>query len=141
MLYLCFLMETYKETLSLLYKPFPQPLLTYASPKWLPLLSTTNITTWECFHRAASHAIYRYFSFSPISLLLYLPYKSPSFHISGLARLGAKPRFCRFSWRAFAFTHLLMLLFTSPREALFACPPSPPWNLPSFTVESLFSPF
>ena len=51
-----------------------------------------------------------------------------------------KPRLCRFSWRAFASTHLLMLPFTSPRESLLACPPSP-WNLPSFTVEStLFSP-
>ena len=29
---------------------------------------------------------------------------------------------------------------TSSREALLACPPFPPWNLPSFTVEStLFS--
>ena len=26
--------------------------------------------------------------------------------------------------------------FYSPREALLACPPPPPWNLPSFTVES-----
>ena len=34
-----------------------------------------------------------------------------------------------------------MLPFTSPREALLACPPSPPWNLSSFTVEStLFFP-
>ena len=32
-----------------------------------------------------------------------------------------------------------MLPSTSPREALLACPPSPPWNLPSFTVESTFS--
>ena len=28
---------------------------------------------------------------------------------------------------------------TSPREALFACPFSPPWNLPSFTVEFALS--
>ena len=34
-----------------------------------------------------------------------------------------------------------MLPPTSPNEALFACPPFPPWNLPFFTVEStLFSP-
>ena len=34
-----------------------------------------------------------------------------------------------------------MLPCTSPREALLACPPSPSWNLSSFTVEStLFSP-
>ena len=31
-----------------------------------------------------------------------------------------------------------MLPSTSPREALLACPPSP-WNLPSFTVESILS--
>ena len=32
-----------------------------------------------------------------------------------------------------------MLPSTSPREALVACPPCPPWNLPSFTVESTLS--
>ena len=32
-----------------------------------------------------------------------------------------------------------MLHSTSPREALLACPPFPPWNLPSFTVESTLS--
>ena len=32
-----------------------------------------------------------------------------------------------------------MLPSTSPREALLAFPPSPPWNLPSFTVESALS--
>ena len=37
-----------------------------------------------------------------------------------------------------ASTHPLMLSST-PREAPFACPPSPPWNLPSFTVESTLS--
>ena len=50
-----------------------------------------------------------------------------------------KPRFCRLSWRAFASTHPLMLSFTSLREALLACPPSPSWNLPTFTVESTLS--
>ena len=62
-----------------------------------------------------------------------------SFPISGLARLRVKPRLCRSSWRACAPTHPLMLPSTSPREALLACFPSPPWNLPSFTVESTFS--
>ena len=34
-----------------------------------------------------------------------------------------------------------MLPSTSPRKTLFACPPSLPWNMPSFTVEStLFFP-
>ena len=32
-----------------------------------------------------------------------------------------------------------MLPSTCSREALIACPPSPPWNLPSFTVESTLS--
>ena len=50
-----------------------------------------------------------------------------------------KPRLCRSSWRAFASTHPLMLPSTCSREALLACPPSPPWNLPSFTVEFTFS--
>ena len=62
-----------------------------------------------------------------------------SFPISGLARLGVKPRLCRLSWRTFASTHPLTLPSTSPREALLACPPFPPGNLPSFTVESTLS--
>ena len=32
-----------------------------------------------------------------------------------------------------------MLPPTSPRVAFLSCPPSPPWNLPSFTVESILS--
>ena len=32
-----------------------------------------------------------------------------------------------------------MLPSTCSREALVACPPCPPWNLPSFTVESILS--
>ena len=32
-----------------------------------------------------------------------------------------------------------MLPSTSPRDALFACPPFPPWSLPFFTVESTLS--
>ena len=62
-----------------------------------------------------------------------------SFPISGLARLGLKPRLCRSSRRAFASTHPLTLPSTSLREALLACPPFPPWNLPSFIVESTLS--
>ena len=50
-----------------------------------------------------------------------------------------KPRLCRSSWKAFASTHPLMLLSTSLREALLACPPFPPWNLFFFTVESTLS--
>ena len=62
-----------------------------------------------------------------------------SFPISGLGRLGVKPRFCRSSWRAFVSTHPLMLSSTSSRESLLACPLFSPWNLPLFTVESTLS--
>ena len=52
-----------------------------------------------------------------------------------------KPRLCRSLWSIFASTHPLMLSSTFPKEAVLACPPSPPWSLPSFTVEfALFFP-
>ena len=151
-----------KESLSLLYKAFLQSLLTYASLGRFPFLSVINITKLKRLHRAASCTITDCFSSSPIPLFLseaslpplrvslihytLLSYERAlrlptSFPISGLARLGVKPRLCRSSWRAFASTHLLMLPSASPRKALFVCPPFPPWNLPSFTVEStLFFP-
>ena len=62
-----------------------------------------------------------------------------SFPISGLARLGVRPRLCRSSWRAFASTRPLMLPSTCSREALLALALFPPWNLRSFTVESSLS--
>ena len=149
-----------KESLSVLYKSFLRPVLTYASPGWFPFLSTTNVTKLERLHRAASRAITGCLSSSPITLLLteaslpplrvtlthftLLSHErafclSTSFPISGLARHGVKPRLCRLSWRALASTHPLMLPSTCSREALLACPPCPLWNLPSFTVESTLS--
>ena len=149
-----------KESLSLLYKSFLRPLLTYASPGWFPFLSTTNITKLERLYPAASRAITSCLLFSPISLLLTEASLPPlrvtlthftlssyeqalrlptSFPISGLARLGVKPRLCRSSWRAFVSTHPLMLPSTSSREALLACPPFPPWNLPLFIMEFTLS--
>ena len=143
--------------LSVLYKSFLRSLLTYASSGWFRFLSATNITKLERLHRAASRAITGCLSSSPIPLLLTEAFLPPlrvtlthftlfsyeralrvptSFPISGLARLGVKPRLCRSSWRAFASTHPLMLRSTCFREALLVCPPCPPWNLPSFTVES-----
>ena len=158
MLYLCFLLErSLRNPSSLLYKSFLRPLLTYASLGWFPFLSITNFTKLECLHRATSCAITSCLSSSPIPLLLSKASLHPlqvtlthftlscyerafclptSFLISGLARLGVKPRLSRSSWRAFASTHPLMLPSTSPMEALLACPPFPPWNLPLFTVES-----
>ena len=149
-----------KESLSLLYKSFLRPLLTYASPGWFPFLSATNLTKLERLHRAASRAITGCLSSSPIPLLLseaslpplrvtlthftLLSYERAlrlptSFPISGLARLGVRPRLCRSSWKAFASTHPLMLPSTCSREALLACPIFPPWNMPPFTVESTLS--
>ena len=77
-------------------------------------------------------------SFYPFSYKRALRFPT-SFPISGLARLGVKQRLCRSSWRAFASTHPLMLPSTCSREALLACPPFPPWNLPSFTVKPTLS--
>ena len=146
-----------RESLYLLHKSFLRPLLTYASPGWFHFLSATNFTKLERLHRAASRAITGCLSSFPIPLLLSEAFLPPlrvtlthftlffyeralrlptSFPISGLARLGVKPRLCRSSCRAFASTHPLMLPSTCSREALVACPPFPCWNLPSFTVES-----
>ena len=114
----------------------------------------------ERLHRAASRAITDCLSSSPIPLLLTEASLPPlrvtlthftlfsyeralrfptSFPISGLFRLGVKPKLCRSSWRAFASTHPLMLPCTCSRKALLACPPCLPWNPPSFTVEFTLS--
>ena len=116
-----------KESLSVLYKSFLRSLFTYASPGWFPFLSVNNITKLERLHLAASRAITSCLSSSPIPLLLskaslpslrvtlthftLLSYERAihlptSFPISGLARLGVKPRLCRSSWRAFASNEL-----------------------------------
>ena len=140
-------MGSSKESLAVLYKAFLRPLLTYTSPRWFPFLSVINITKLECLHQVASCAIIGCFSSSPIAFLLskaslprlrvtltrftllsyQLALRLPtSFPISGLARLGVKPRLCRSSWRALASIHPLMFPSTSSREALLACPPFPP---------------
>ena len=145
-----------KESFSLLYKAFfsvPSHIL-YTSLRWFSFLGVTNITKLERLHRAASRAITGFLSSSPIPLLLseasfpplpvtlsYFTLSSyqralrlPTFFpISGLPRLGVKPRLCRSSWRAFAFIHPLMLPSTS-REALLACPPCPPRSLSFFPL-------
>ena len=149
-----------KESLSVLYKSFLRSLLTYASSRWFSFLSATNFTKLERLHRTASGAITGCLSSSPILLLLSEASLPPprvtlthftlfsyeralrlptSFPISGLARLGVKPRLCRSSWRALASTHPLMLPSTCSREAVVACPPFSSWNLPSFPVESTLS--
>ena len=77
-----------------------------------------------------------HFTLSSRERALRLPTSLPS---SGLARLGLKPKLCISSWRAFASTHPLMLSYISSGEALLGCPPFPPRNLPSFTVECTLS--
>ena len=107
-----------KESVSLLYKSFLWPLLTYASTRWFPFLSATTITKLERLHRAASRAITGCLSSSPSPLLVsevslpplrvtltnftLLSYEralrlSTSFPISGFVRLGERPRHCRSS--------------------------------------------
>ena len=136
-----------KNPVSLLYKSFLRPLLTYTSPGWFPFLSVANMTKLERPHRAASRTITGCLSSSPIPLLLSEAFLLPlrvtltqftlssyerafrlptSFPISGLARLGVKPRLRRSSWRAFASTHPLMLPSAFPSEAFFAFPPFAP---------------
>ena len=111
-LYLCFLVGP----LSLLDKAIHWPLLTYASPGWFPFLSVTNITKLECLHQAACPTITGCLSPFPIPLLLSDASLPPlrvtltrfatssyeralclptSFLISGLVRLGVKPRLLR----------------------------------------------
>ena len=159
-----------KESLSVLYKSFLRSLLTYASPKCLSFLCATNITKLERLHRAASRAITGCLSSSPIPLLLTeaslpplrvtlthftllsyeralrLPTSSP---ISGLVRLGVRPRLYRSSWRAFASIHPPMLFSTCSREALLLALPvllgiflrsrsSPPFPLHALALIPLF---
>ena len=140
-----------KESLSFLYKAFLRPLLTYALLEWFPFLSVTNFTKLERLHQVARRAFSSCLSSSPILLLLSDTFLPPlriilthfilssyeralclptSFPISGLPRLGVKPRLYRSSWKAFTFTHPLMLPSTSLREVLLVCPLYPPWNLP-----------
>ena len=70
----------FKESLSLLYKAFFRPHLTYASPGWLSFLSVTNFTNSKRLHRVASRTITGCPSSSPIPLLLSEAFFSPTSH-------------------------------------------------------------
>ena len=59
-----------KESLSLLYKAFVRPVLTYASPGWFPFLCNTATNHLEVLHRAACRVITGCLSSTPSSLLL-----------------------------------------------------------------------
>ena len=128
-------------------KLFSGPISLMLHPDGFPFLSATNFTKLKRLHRAASCTITGCLSSSPIPLLLteaslpplrvtlthftLLSYERAlrlptSFPISGLARLGVRPRLCKSSWRAFASTHPLMLPSTSPWVALPASSPFSP---------------
>ena len=131
-----------KVLLCVLYKSFLWSLLTYASFEWFPFLSAASLTKLERLHQVTSRVIIGCLSSFLIHVLskaslpplrvtltnfIVLSYEQalhlqPSFPISGLARLGVKPRLCRSSWRAFVSTHSLMLPTTCSREALLAFP-------------------
>ena len=101
----------------LLSSPIP---LVFSKASLPPLRVTLTHFALSCYE----HALRLPFSFFPFS---------------GLIRHKVKPRHCRSSWRAFLSIYPLMLPSTSLREALLACLPSPPRNLPSYYVESTLS--
>ena len=59
-----------KESLSLLYKAYVRPVLTYASPGRFPFLCNTATNHLEVLHRAACRVITGCLSSTPSSLLL-----------------------------------------------------------------------
>ena len=146
-----------KESLSLLYKAFVRPVLTYASPGWFPFLCNTATNHLEVLHRAACRVITGCLSSTPSSLLLLEAQLPPlkltlehqtlySFEralrlphdFSSLYALAIKNVPCRLkkkpSWRSFCSSATLPL--PSPRESLITCPPFPPCPQPT----SLFPP-
>ena len=149
-----------KESLSLLYKAFVRPVLTYASPGWFPFLCNTATNHLEVLHRAACRVITGCLSSTPSSLLLLEAQLPPlkltlehqtlySFEralrlppdFSSLYALAIKNVPCRLkkkpSWRSFCSSATLPL--PSPRESLITCPPFPPWSTTHFTVSPLHS--
>ena len=159
-----------KKSFSFLYKDFLRLLLTYASPRWFPFLSVTNVIKLERLRRATNRTITGClpsslipFLFSEVSLpplQVILNHFTPisyegtlclpiSFPMPGLARLEVKPRFSRSSWRAFASTYPLVLFLTFLREfRLLAFPILLTTRLPSLwspsfplTASVLISPF
>ena len=144
-----------KESLSLLYKAFVRPVLTYASPGWFPFLCNTATNHLGILHRAACRVITGCLSSTPSSLLLLEAQLPPpkltlehqtlySFEralrlppdFSSLYALAIRSVPCRLkkkpSWRSFCSSATQPL--PSPRETLIMCPPFPPWSTTHFTV-------
>ena len=148
-----------KESLSLLYKAFVRPVLTYASPGWFPFLCNTATNHLEVLHRAACRVITGCLSSTPSSLLLLEAQLPPlkltlehqtlySFeralrlppYFSSLYALAIRNVPCRLKkkpfWRSFCSSATQPL--PSPRESLITCPPFPPWSTTHFTVSPSF---
>ena len=150
-----------KESLSLLYKAFVRPVLTYASPGWFPFLCNIATNHLEVLHRDVCRVITACLSSTPSSLLLLEAQLSPlkltleqqalsSFEralclppdFSSLYALATRNVPCRLkkkpSWRSFCSSATQPL--PSPRETLIMCLPFPhglqPTSLflPSFTT-------
>ena len=144
-----------KESLSLLCKAFVHPVLTYASPRWIPFFCNIATNHLEVLRRAACRVITGCLSSTPSSLLLLeaqLPLLKltlehqtlysferalrllPDF--SSLYALAIRNVPCRLkkkpSWRSFCSSATQPL--PSPRETLITCPPFPPWSTTHFTV-------
>ena len=88
-----------KESLSVLYKSFLRPLLTYASPRWFPFLSATNSTKLE---RPAISLFFSYY----LTLVLFSSTR-PLLHLFSYLKLCGRsgrncllfpPRFIRLQW-------------------------------------------
>ena len=144
-----------KESLSLLYKAFVRPVLTYASHGWFPFLCNTATNHLEVLHRAACRVITGCLFSTPSSLLL-LEAQLPRLKLtlehqtlcsferalrlppdfSSLYGLAIKNVPCRLkkkpSCRSFCSSATQPL--PSPRESLITCPPFPPWSTTHFTV-------
>ena len=146
-----------KESLSLLYKAFVRPVLTYASPGWFPFLCNTATNHLVVLPRAACRVITGCLSSTPSSLLLLEAQLPPlklilehqaisSFEralrllpdFSSFYALATRNVPCRLkkkpSWRSFCSSVTQPL--PSPRETLIMCPLSPQGLQPT----SLFPP-
>ena len=135
-------MRPSKESLFLRYKAFFSPFSHMLHPDGflfyaLPISPNWNVSTERLVELSPaasrsplSHFFKAYLILPLLVTLIHFTLLSyertlrlpTSFPISGLARLGVKPKLCRSSWRAFASTYPLTPLSTSPKETLFAFP-------------------
>ena len=135
-----------KESLSLLYKAFVRPVLTYASPGWFPFLCNTATNHLKVLHRAACRVTTGCLS-STLSSLLLLEAQLPPLKLtlehqalssferalrlppdfSSLYAVATRNVPCRLkkkpSWKSFC--SLATQSHPSPRETLIMWPPFP----------------